>query len=108
MTSAMRSIIRPIILCGGAGTRLWPLSRRTFPKQLIALTSEQSLLQETAARLSGERFAPAIIVSGEDQGSLVKEQLERSGAKAAAILLEPAGRNTAAAAALAAEWLLRL
>ena len=105
MPSEAPSNIRPVILCGGAGTRLWPLSREGFPKQLLAITGEQSLLQETAARLSGERFAPAIIVSGEDQRDFVRNQLESSGAAIEAILLEPARRNTAAAATLAAAWL---
>jgi len=107
MTSEMQPTIRPVILCGGAGTRLWPLSRESFPKQLLALAGERSLLQETAARLSGDRFTKAIIVSGEDQRDLVRDQLESSGAGVEAILLEPARRNTAAAAALAAAWVTR-
>lgn len=97
-------IIRPMILCGGAGTRLWPVSRQLFPKQLLPLMGEQSLLQETAARLSGDRFAPALIVSGEEQRLFIKRQLESIRAPVEAILLEPAARNTAAAAALAAAW----
>ena len=96
--------IRPVILCGGAGTRLWPLSRQQFPKQLLPVVGEQTLLQQTAARLSGDLFAPAIIVSGEEQRFFIKRQLQESGAAVGAILLEPAGRNTAAAAALAAAW----
>ena len=106
MSAPMSNIIRPVILCGGAGTRLWPVSRQLFPKQLLALTGGQSLLQETVARLSGESFAPAIIITGEDQRLPVKEQLESSGASLEAIMLEPSGRNTAAAATLAAAWLL--
>jgi mannose-1-phosphate guanylyltransferase/mannose-6-phosphate isomerase len=98
------SIIRPVILCGGAGTRLWPVSRQTFPKQLLPVTGDQSLLQQTADRLSGERFAPAIIVSGEDQRFFIKRQLEKLGTPIEAILLEPSGRNTSAAAGLAASW----
>lgn len=94
-----------MILCGGAGTRLWPVSRQQFPKQLLPVLGEQSLLQETASRLSGERFAPAIIVSGEDQRFFIRRQLQDCGAEIEAILLEPVGRNTSAAAALAAEWL---
>ena len=99
-----RSIIRPVILCGGAGTRLWPVSRQQFPKQLLPLTGTQSLLQQTAARFAGELFAPAIIVSGEDQSFFIKRQLQDSEAALEAILLEPAGRNTAAAAMLAASY----
>ena len=96
--------IRPVILCGGAGTRLWPVSRQSFPKQLLPVTGEQSLLQQTAGRLSGSFFAPAIVVSSEDQRFFVKRQLLNAGALVEAILLEPEGRNTAAAAALAASW----
>lgn len=94
-----------MILCGGAGTRLWPVSRQLFPKQLLPLMGEQSLLQQTALRLSGRQFAPAIIVSGEEQRFFIKRQLQRAGAPVEAILLEPVGRNTSAAAALAAAWL---
>ena len=105
MSSGGQPIIRPVILCGGAGTRLWPVSRRTFPKQLLPVIGEQSLLQQTAARLTGEQFAPAIIVSGEDQRFFIKRQLQLAGASIEAILLEPEARNTSAAAALAAAWL---
>jgi mannose-1-phosphate guanylyltransferase/mannose-6-phosphate isomerase len=93
-----------VILCGGSGTRLWPVSRQTFPKQLLPVTGDHSLLQQTAARISGDAFAPAIIVSGEDQRFFIKRQLEAAGASVEAILLEPSGRNTSAAAALAAAW----
>jgi mannose-1-phosphate guanylyltransferase/mannose-6-phosphate isomerase len=95
-------IIRPVILCGGSGTRLWPVSRQQFPKQLLPITGDQSLLQQTAARLSGSGFSPAIVVSGEEQRFFIKRQLQDCPLEA--ILLEPAGRNTAAAAALAASW----
>jgi mannose-1-phosphate guanylyltransferase/mannose-6-phosphate isomerase len=98
-------MIRPVILCGGAGTRLWPVSRQLLPKQFLPLTGPDSLLQQTAARLTGEQFAPAIVVSGEDQRIFIKRQLEQASTPVEAILLEPAGRNTSAAAALAAAWL---
>src|SRR3982751_4046650 len=98
-------IVRPVILCGGAGTRLWPVSRQLFPKQLLPLMGEQSLLQQTAKRLSGKQFAPAIVVSGEEQRFFIKRQLQLADAPLEAVLLEPAGRNTSAAAALAAVWL---
>ena len=98
-------MIRPVILCGGAGTRLWPVSTLRFPKQFLPLMSEKSLLQQTAERLSGDRFAPALIVSGAEQSSLIERQLHDGDAAIEAILLEPIGRNTAAAAALAAAWL---
>lgn len=92
-------------MCGGAGTRLWPVSRQQFPKQLLAVAGNQSLLQETAARLSDTHFSTPIVVSGEEQRFFIKRQLQDSGAPIDAILLEPVGRNTAAAAALAASWL---
>jgi mannose-1-phosphate guanylyltransferase/mannose-6-phosphate isomerase len=94
-----------VILCGGAGTRLWPLSRQQFPKQLLPIIGDESLLQQTAVRLSGDDFAPAIIVSGEEQRFFVKRQLMDCRVAVEAILLEPSGRNTAAAACLAAQWL---
>src|SRR5262249_52755669 len=72
------------------------------PKQLLPVTGEQSLLQQTATRLSGEQFAPPIVVSGEDQRFFIKRQLQLAGVEPGAILLEPAGRNTSSAAALAA------
>jgi mannose-1-phosphate guanylyltransferase/mannose-6-phosphate isomerase len=73
----------------------------------LALAGEQSLLQQTAQRLSGDRFAPALVVSGEEQRLFIMRQLEEIGAPVEAILLEPAGRNTSAAAALAAAWIQR-
>ncbi|HJP67630.1 MAG TPA: mannose-1-phosphate guanylyltransferase/mannose-6-phosphate isomerase [Sphingomicrobium sp.] len=100
-----QAIIRPVILCGGAGTRLWPVSRQQFPKHLLPVTGEHSLLQQTALRLTGDQFAAAVVVSGEEQRFFIKRQLESSGAPLEAILLEPVGRNTSAAAALAAAWL---
>jgi mannose-1-phosphate guanylyltransferase/mannose-6-phosphate isomerase len=83
------------------------VSRQQYPKQLLRLMGEQSLLQQTAQRLSGDRFAPAIIVSGEDQRRSTNRQLELVEAPVDAVLLEPAGRNTSAAAALAAAWVQR-
>jgi mannose-1-phosphate guanylyltransferase/mannose-6-phosphate isomerase len=93
----------PVILSGGAGTRLWPLSRELLPKQLLALTGERTMLQETAARLAG--FAGGvgpIVVCNETHRFLVAEQLREMRLAPTAILLEPAGRNTAPAIALAA------
>jgi mannose-1-phosphate guanylyltransferase / mannose-6-phosphate isomerase len=93
----------PVILSGGAGTRLWPLSREMYPKQLLALTSQRTMLQETAARLAGIAGAgDPIIVCNEAHRFTVAEQLRATGFKASAILLEPVGRNTAPAVALAA------
>jgi mannose-1-phosphate guanylyltransferase/mannose-6-phosphate isomerase len=93
----------PVILSGGAGTRLWPLSREGYPKQLLALTGKQTMLQDTAARLAGIEGATApIVVCNEAHRFTVAEQLRALHIPAAAILLEPAGRNTAPAVALAA------
>jgi mannose-1-phosphate guanylyltransferase / mannose-6-phosphate isomerase len=93
----------PVILSGGAGTRLWPLSRELLPKQLLALTGERTMIQETAARLAGFPDATApVVVCNEAHRFLVAEQLREMGMPPAAILLEPVGRNTAPAIALAA------
>jgi hypothetical protein len=98
--------IRPVIMCGGAGARLWPFSRQAFPKQLLPVVGDRSLLQETAARVASDEFSPPLIVTGKDHGQIVERQLEEIGIRPAAILLEPEARNTAAVAALAAEWAL--
>src|SRR5690348_9689297 len=93
----------PVILSGGAGTRLWPLSRELLPKQLLALTGERTMIQDTAARLAGFPDATApVVVCNEAHRFLVAEQLREMGMPAASILLEPVGRNTAPAIALAA------
>ncbi len=93
----------PVILSGGAGTRLWPLSREMYPKQLLALTSRYTMLQDTALRLAGIAGARApIVVCNEAHRFTVAEQLYALGLEPSAILLEPAGRNTAPAVALAA------
>jgi mannose-1-phosphate guanylyltransferase/mannose-6-phosphate isomerase len=99
----------PVILSGGAGTRLWPLSREMYPKQLLALTSKQTMLQDTATRLAqiAEAKAP-IVVCNEAHRFTVAEQLRALDLQASAILLEPAGRNTAPAVALAALKALKL
>jgi mannose-1-phosphate guanylyltransferase/mannose-6-phosphate isomerase len=97
------SAVVPVILSGGAGTRLWPLSREMYPKQLLALTSKQTMLQDTVARLATIAGAiPPIVVCSEAHRFTVAEQLRALGVRASAILLEPAGRNTAPAVALAA------
>lgn len=98
----------PVILSGGAGTRLWPLSRELHPKQLLALAAEKTMLQETALRLSGLDAAAPLLVCNEAHRFLVAEQLRQLEIKPAAILLEPCGRNTAPAIALAAHAALRL
>ncbi|HVJ13178.1 MAG TPA: sugar phosphate nucleotidyltransferase, partial [Burkholderiales bacterium] len=93
----------PIVLCGGSGTRLWPLSRSHLPKQFLPLVSERTMLQETLARLQGlENLTGPIAISHEEHRFLVAEQLRQIGCAPQAMLLEPAGRGTAAAAAAAA------
>ncbi|MGH6827920.1 MAG: mannose-1-phosphate guanylyltransferase/mannose-6-phosphate isomerase [Rhizomicrobium sp.] len=95
-------MIRPVILSGGAGSRLWPLSRRQLPKQLLALTGRLSLLQDTALRAQGPEFAKPLIVGNVGYRTLITRQLGEVGVIPDAILWEPKGRNTAPAAAVAA------
>jgi mannose-1-phosphate guanylyltransferase/mannose-1-phosphate guanylyltransferase/mannose-6-phosphate isomerase len=98
----MSRTIHPVILSGGSGTRLWPLSRDLFPKQLLSLVTEESLLAATAQRVTGDRFAAPIIVCNKDHRVLVQEQLADVGIAARAIIIEPTARNTAPAIAAAA------
>lgn len=97
-------LIRPVILSGGAGTRLWPVSRLAFPKQLLPIAADQSMLQVTALRASGPSFSSPIVVGDEGHRFYIQDQLARSNVSPAAIVLEPAARNTAAAIGLAASW----
>jgi mannose-1-phosphate guanylyltransferase len=91
----------PVIMAGGSGTRLWPLSRTAFPKQFIALTSSLTMLQETAARINGLSNAAPMVICNEEHRFLVAEQMRQQNLYPS-ILLEPVGRNTAPAIALAA------
>jgi mannose-1-phosphate guanylyltransferase/mannose-6-phosphate isomerase len=92
----------PVILSGGAGTRLWPLSRELYPKQLLALTGRYTMLQETVRRLVGIEAAAPLVVCNDAHRFLVAEQLRSIGCTPSAIVLEPDARNTAPAIALAA------
>jgi mannose-1-phosphate guanylyltransferase/mannose-6-phosphate isomerase len=92
----------PVILSGGAGTRLWPLSRELYPKQLLALVGPQTMLQDTVQRLKGLEISAPMVVCNEAHRFLVAEQLRAIDCKPRAIVLEPVGRNTAPAIALAA------
>jgi mannose-1-phosphate guanylyltransferase / mannose-6-phosphate isomerase len=92
----------PVILSGGSGTRLWPLSRELYPKQLLPLVGERTMLQETVHRLTGLDAAAPIIVCNDAHRFLVAEQLRQLDKAPQAIILEPVGRNTAPAIALAA------
>ncbi|MEM7240701.1 MAG: mannose-1-phosphate guanylyltransferase/mannose-6-phosphate isomerase [Pseudomonadota bacterium] len=94
--------IIPIILCGGSGTRLWPLSRKSYPKQFAKLLSDESLFQHSARRVTGKEFADPIILTNSDFRFIVAEQLMEIGIDPDAILIEPEGRNTAPAILAAA------
>lgn len=97
-----RRRITPVILSGGSGTRLWPLSRTGRPKQLLRLTHDETMLQLTARRAVGDRFAAPIVVANAAHADEIDEQLTEAGIADARLILEPAARNTAPAIALAA------
>jgi mannose-1-phosphate guanylyltransferase / mannose-6-phosphate isomerase len=100
--------IQPVILCGGSGTRLWPLSREQYPKQLLNLVGNHTMLQATALRLAdlaldpGGQLLPPLLVGNEEYRFLMAQQMQEIGVAHAPILLEPCGRNTAPALTLAA------
>ena len=96
-------LIYPFILSGGSGTRLWPLSRRAYPKQFLSLTDDnETLFQQTCLRLAAPDFAAPTVLSGHDHRFIIAEQLREIGITPASIALEPVSRNTAPAAAIAA------
>jgi mannose-1-phosphate guanylyltransferase/mannose-6-phosphate isomerase len=98
--------IYPVILAGGSGTRLWPLSREALPKQLLPLLSEKTMLQETVQRVpAGADWMPPLVICGNEHRFLVAEQLREIGVTPLGIVLEPTGKNTAPAAAIAAQYL---
>lgn len=95
-------MIYPVILCGGSGTRLWPLSRKSFPKQFSRLNGETSLFQQTVERVSGEEMQSPIVLTNADYRFTVAEQLSDVGITNPTIMIEPEGRNTAPAILAAA------
>jgi mannose-1-phosphate guanylyltransferase/mannose-6-phosphate isomerase len=103
------STLYPILLCGGSGTRLWPLSRKSFPKQFVPLTGEATLFQTAAARMYGTAgVAPPVVITNSDFRFIVTEQLALAGIDPGAILIEPEARNTAPAILAAALHLLAI
>lgn len=100
--------VQPLILCGGSGTRMWPLSREQFPKQLLSLAGELSMLQATAQRLkglplaAGAGLAAPILIGNDEYRFLMAEQLRQIGVRHGGMVLEPCGRNTAPALTLGA------
>jgi mannose-1-phosphate guanylyltransferase/mannose-1-phosphate guanylyltransferase/mannose-6-phosphate isomerase len=98
----MPTTIVPVILSGGSGTRLWPMSRPEKPKQLLSLTDEATMLQLTAKRIAGAGFAAPIVVASARHADMIEQQLAEGGVPAGTLILEPMARNTAPAIALAA------
>jgi mannose-1-phosphate guanylyltransferase/mannose-6-phosphate isomerase len=104
----MAAPLIPVILCGGTGTRLWPLSRKLLPKQFLPLVTDQSLLQDTVLRLAGvPQSEPPILVCNNEHRFLVAEQMHSLGVQPGTLVLEPKGRNTAPAIAVAARVALQ-
>ncbi|WP_439141837.1 mannose-1-phosphate guanylyltransferase/mannose-6-phosphate isomerase [Pseudooctadecabacter sp.] len=99
-------MIFPVLLCGGSGTRLWPLSRKSYPKQFTDLVGDESLFQTSARRFVGEGFADPLVVTGDPFRFIVSEQLDDINVTPAGIMIEPDGRNTAAAAAASALFVM--
>lgn len=99
-------MITPMILCGGTGTRLWPLSRKSYPKQFVPLIGEHSLFQSCAIRLTGAAFAAPMVVTADSFRFTVAQQLQHIGIDPGAILIEPAARNTGPAILAAALYLM--
>ncbi|HAS8420427.1 TPA: mannose-1-phosphate guanylyltransferase/mannose-6-phosphate isomerase [Vibrio vulnificus] len=95
-------MLLPVIMAGGSGSRLWPLSRSLYPKQFISLASDKTMLQDTVLRLDGLAHQAPVLICNQEHRFIVAEQLRQQGLKHGGIILEPVGRNTAPAIALAA------
>lgn len=102
------SIIHPVILCGGSGTRLWPLSRATYPKQYLRLIGNQTMVQDTVRRFAEKEFFEPLLICNESHRFILAEQLREISFKTNRLILEPVGKNTAPAAAIAALLLCQL
>lgn len=106
-------LIEPLILCGGSGSRMWPLSREHYPKQLLSLAGDASMLQATAVRLTGlvleaaDSLAAPLLIGNEEYRFLIAEQLRQAHVTPGGMLLEPCGRNTAPAVTLGALWAVK-
>jgi mannose-1-phosphate guanylyltransferase/mannose-1-phosphate guanylyltransferase/mannose-6-phosphate isomerase len=96
--------IMPVIMSGGAGSRLWPASRAAAPKQLLELVTENTMVQDTALRVSGEHFTAPVFICNAAHSAAINAQMEEIGTPALAIITEPIGRNTAPAAVVAAQY----
>ncbi|MEI8705634.1 mannose-1-phosphate guanylyltransferase/mannose-6-phosphate isomerase [Pseudoalteromonas sp. B62] len=95
-------MILPVVMAGGSGTRLWPLSRSNYPKQFLTLSGDKTMLQNTLNRLNGLEHSPAMLICNEEHRFIAAEQVRQLGIEHSGIFLEPVGRNTAPAIALAA------
>lgn len=99
--------IMPIIMSGGAGSRLWPASRAAYPKQLLALITDKTMVQETAMRVSGAEYTPPVFICNGAHADAISQQMDEINCPALAVITEPMGRNTAPAAIVAAEFAKR-
>jgi mannose-1-phosphate guanylyltransferase / mannose-6-phosphate isomerase len=101
--------IQPVIMSGGSGTRLWPMSRKALPKQFLKLVTDRTMFQDTASRVCGKQddYRDPVVICGAGHGPIVAEQLAEIAIQPADIILEPCPRNTAAVAAVAAAWVAR-
>lgn len=106
MGAVDKKMITPVILCGGSGTRLWPLSRKSYPKQFSKLIGDQSLFQMSASRVKGDGYTAPLVLTNSDFRFIVAEQLTEIGIDPGAVLIEPEGRNTGPAILAAALYLL--